>query len=104
VEIERPGPFVHLDISRHDGQPIINWSEFQQIKNELVGSENEAVQLFPSEKRLVDTAHQYHLWVHADPKYRFPFGLKERFVLEKALRMPDGRQMPLDGVSMRMAA
>jgi hypothetical protein len=87
VEMAMNGDFIHLDISRHDARPMINWSEFQQIKNELVGPEHEAVQLFPHEGRLVDTANQYHLWVHKDPNYRFPMGFKERFVLEQVFRL-----------------
>jgi hypothetical protein len=86
VEIANHPPFVHLDIRRLDGQSCKEWRDFQRIKNELVGPDFEAVELFPAESRLVDTANQYHLWVHADPHYRFPFGFVERFVLPTPLR------------------
>ena len=82
VEVRYNPPFVHLDIRRHDGGDCKNWRELQQIKNELVGPEHEAVELFPAESRLVDTANQYHLWVHVSPDYRFPFGFAQRCVLE----------------------
>jgi hypothetical protein len=87
VDMSSKPPFIHLDISRHDAQPCTNWKDFQQIKNELVGPEYEAVELFPAESRLVDTANQYHLWVYADPGFRFPFGFAHRFVLPAPLRM-----------------
>ncbi len=74
VEIHYRHPFLNLDIKRHDGRSEKNWKDFQQIKNELIGPEHEAVELFPAESRLVDTSNQYHLWVHVDPGFRFPFG------------------------------
>jgi hypothetical protein len=87
VEVIPCGLFVHLDIRRNDGGSCKNWREFQQIKNELVGAEHEAVELFPAESRLVDTANQYHLWVVANPSYRFPLGFRERFVLKEPMRV-----------------
>lgn len=73
-------PFIHLDIRRHDGRAVTNWRDFQQIKNELVGPEHEAMELFPAESRLVDTGNQYHLWVYAEPVKRFPLGWWRRCV------------------------
>jgi len=85
VQLWSNPPFLHLNISRRDGEPCTSWRDFQQIKNELIGPEYEGVELFPAESRLVDTAHQYHMWVMADAKYRFPFGYENRLVLEKPL-------------------
>jgi len=76
VEINYRHPYINLDIKRLDGGSDKNWRDFQQIKNELIGPEHEAVELFPAESRLVDTSNQYHLWVHVDPGYRFPFGFE----------------------------
>ncbi len=56
------GP-THLSIKRLDRAPIRNWRHFQQIKNEVVGEDREAVEIYPAEDRLVDNANQYHLWV-----------------------------------------
>ena len=83
VEVRYSPPFVHLDIRRRDAGDCKNWRELQQIKNEIVGPEHEAVELFPAESRLVDTANQYHLWVHVSADFRFPFGFAERCVLSK---------------------
>jgi hypothetical protein len=68
-----------------DKEAIRDWRHFQRIKNEIVGPENEAVELFPAESRLVDGANQYHLWVLADKECRFPIGFT------------DGRQVRNDG-------
>ena len=70
---------IELSIKRNDRGAIIDWRELQRIKNAIVGEESEAVQLFPAESRVVDTANQY--WLYALPKgRRFGFGMKERLV------------------------
>ena len=67
--------YVHLCIRRRDGKPIFrDWRHFQDIKNQLIGPECEAVELYPAESRLVDSSNKYHLWGSLDPAYRFPFG------------------------------
>ena len=83
VGFYRRPPYIHLDIHRLDGGTCKEWRDFQQIKNELVGPEFEALELFPAESRLVDTANQYHLWVLADPTSRFSVGWWGRHVLGK---------------------
>lgn len=65
---------VHLSIKRVDKQCVHDWRDLQRIKNELVGPECEAVELYPAESRLVDSANQYHLWCINDPTFRFGFG------------------------------
>jgi len=54
---------------------------FQQIKNEIIGPEYEATELYPAESRLVDSSEEYHLWVRTSPYHRFPVGFGRRFVL-----------------------
>ena len=47
--------------------------------NELVGEDREAIEIYPNEDRLVDTANQYHLFVF--PKdYKLPFGWSVRSI------------------------
>lgn len=66
---------VHINIRRRDGGPILrDWRHFQRIKNEILGEECEAVELYPAESRLVDTSNKYHLIGSRDPTFRFPFG------------------------------
>jgi hypothetical protein len=76
---------LQLSIRRNDRAPIDDWRAMQRIKNEIVGPENEAVELYPAESRLVDTANQYHLWVLVDPRARFPFGFRGRLVSETTI-------------------
>lgn len=57
----------HLVIRRRDGKPLHSWHDLQRIKNELVGQEEEAVEVYPAESRLVDRKHIYHLWVLRKP-------------------------------------
>jgi hypothetical protein len=71
---------IHLSIRRLDRQPIHDWRDLQRIKNELVGPEYEAIELYPAESRRVDAANQFHLWCVEDPTYRFPFGFSQRDV------------------------
>lgn len=86
------GNVVQLLIKRRDKHPIHNWRHFQQIKNELVGPENEGIELYPAESRLIDTANQYHLWVIADPTKRIKIGYDEgRLVHYKTLH-PNTKQ------------
>jgi hypothetical protein len=73
-----------LSIRRNDREPIMDWRDLQAIKNQLVGCECEAVQLFPAESRLVDSANQYHLLALADPGARFGFGFMFRAVDDAA--------------------
>ncbi len=76
-------PMVQLSIRRVDRQPIHDWRDLQRIKNQIVGPECEAVELYPAESRLVDSANQYFLYVVLDPSFRFPFGYQERLVSDE---------------------
>ena len=71
---------LHLSIKRLDRAAIHDWRDLQRIKNELVGSEHEGVELYPAESCLVDSSNQFHMFCSADPTYRFPFGWHERLV------------------------
>lgn len=72
------GKCFHLSIKTLDKAPYHDWRDYQRIKNELVGPEYEAVELYPAESRLVDTSNQYHLWCFLE--FKFPFGYKKRDV------------------------
>lgn len=61
----------------------------QQIKNRLIGPENEAVQVFPDESRLIDSCDKWHLWAFKDPSIGFPFGFNQgRIIIKTTARMP----------------
>lgn len=56
------GDVLHLWIKRHDEKPLV-WRDMQRIKNELVGPDRVAVEIYPPATELVDSANMYHLWV-----------------------------------------
>lgn len=73
-------PMSYLSIKRRDKNPVRDWRHLQQIKNELVGEECEAFEIFPASSRLVDEANQFHLWAFRSPRQRIPVGFNERLV------------------------
>ncbi len=74
LHAEKWPEMIHLSIKRLDKETIHDWRELQTIKNEIVGVANEAVELYPDDRRVIDTANQYHLYVFKDPTIKFPFG------------------------------
>ena len=72
----------HLSIKRIDQQPVHDWRDLQRIKNQLLGEQCEAVEIYPAEERRVDAANQYHLWGSTDPTYRLGLGFHERAVAD----------------------
>jgi hypothetical protein len=72
-------PMVWLSIKRHDKLPIHDWRDLQRIKNELLGPEIEAIELYPAESRVVDTANQFHLWAFPQG-VAVPLGWTDRLV------------------------
>jgi hypothetical protein len=77
-------PFLHIWIEAHDKRSEPTWAECQAIKNQVLGADQEMVQLYPSERRVMNSANVYHLWgVKGAP---LPLGLG----LEKLLPNHDG--------------
>jgi len=68
---------VHLSVKRLDQGAIHDWRDLQRTKDDLLGPDCEAVELYPAAERMVDTSNQFHLWGVRDPKYRFPIGWNE---------------------------
>jgi hypothetical protein len=64
-----------LSIRRNDRGADFPWRDLQRMKSELAGDEVEAVELFPAESRLMDTANQRWLWC-LPPGQKFPFGYR----------------------------
>src|SRR5215831_4110917 len=49
VTKRQEGEYVHINIRRRDGAAIMrDWRHFQAIKNQLVGEDCEAVELYPA--------------------------------------------------------
>lgn len=62
TEAEGAQTVIQLAIRNKDGSARHDWREFQRIKNELLGREAEAVELYPAESRLTDTRNEFHLF------------------------------------------
>lgn len=85
---------LQLSIKRIDRMAIHDWRDLQRIKNELAGEEMLAVEIYPPESKLLDTANQYFLWV-VPPTWVdsvFAFIFQNRMVSETNWR--DSRQRP----------
>ena len=76
---ENPWNVTEVSITRVDQEAIHDWRHFQYIKNDIFGEDREAVELYPVEARLMDTANTYWLYVLPEGKI-FPFGLTGRHV------------------------
>lgn len=75
-----------------DGANPIGWSEKMMIKNELFGEDRFAIEVYPKQKYLVDSADVYHLWVFSD-KYDMPFGIHPK-EYKKAINRGDAKLKP----------
>ena len=56
------GTWCQIGISSFDGEARHDWRDFQNIKNDVCGSDWEGVELFPSEARIMDPSNYYMLW------------------------------------------
>ena len=68
------GKIDHLMIQRHDGSTSVSWVDKQRIKDELIGTDRTAIEVYPARSHLVDDANIYHLWVLPEGM-SLPFGL-----------------------------
>jgi hypothetical protein len=64
------GRFTHLAISSLSGERP-TWREMQRIKNEILGDDATAVEVYPPDYQVVDGADMFHLW-SVDP---LPFSI-----------------------------
>ena len=93
---ELKGKCTHISMKRKDKRPMNNWQDMQTIKNRLVGTEIDAIQIFPAESRLMNTANQYHLFCFP-PEVRLPVGWDERLVFTQSFSFDDGASQTYNG-------
>lgn len=64
LEVFSPsGPIRHLIIERVDGKPIVcGWDVLQALKDEALGEDTAAIEIFPAAKDVVDEIPRRHLW------------------------------------------
>lgn len=70
----KDGGVVHLWIRHHTGVMPHSWSDLQRIKNEIVGPDYVAIEVYPRVSELTDKANIAHLWVMPGD-YVLPFTL-----------------------------
>lgn len=94
----------HLSIKRINREPIHDWRHLQRIKDELLGPNCEAVEIYPAKDRLVDGANQYHSWGFRNPKVRFPVGptLSPTKENHDARNLPDQMQPKSEDVHRKL--
>lgn len=87
---------VHLSIKRIDKERVgpERYRDFIRIKNELLGPDFEAVEIYPAFNDEVDTANQYHLWVFFERCFRLPFGWHGQRLVDGTSPV-GGKQEPL---------
>ena len=85
------GEVTWLSIKRRDKDAMRDWRHLQRIKDEVCGPCREGMEMFPSDRRLVDTSNQYHLWVLAEG-VEFPFGYEGWAVVK--VRPEEDRHVP----------
>ena len=73
VAVRRYPEHIHLAVTSNDYSPRHDWRDFQRIKNELIGPDAEAAELYPSEDRLIDTTNTFHLWSPVGKRLDFGF-------------------------------
>ncbi len=76
----RPMDIAHLTIMRVDkSTKEISWIDKQKIKNEILGPEFEAVEIFPAERRRLKEIKSYHCYMWAfEGGSTIPVGLEPR--------------------------
>ncbi len=67
----------HLSIRRQDREACHDWRHFQQIKNDICGPQYEGLELYPAERRVLDAANQYHLYVIMNDGAEVPVGYRD---------------------------
>lgn len=86
---------VCIGISNTDQSAAHDWRDFQRIKNDIVGEEWEAVELYPAESRMIDPSNYFYLW--CAPKGVFEFGLPGQRLVQAPGRKTVAPQRPFAG-------
>jgi len=62
VLVDYPDKYTHLRIYRVDGRPIHNYMDLFNIKNDILGREIEAIEIYPKLSNFKDGSNTYHIW------------------------------------------
>ena len=81
---------------RSDGSGDIPAAVKMEIKNDLFGEKRVAVEVFPTQDRLVDVCDCYHLWVF-EKGFQLPFGIHPRDKKTMTVNRGSTRVRAIDG-------
>ena len=88
------GRFNHVSFKSIDRTARHDWRDIQRMKNELLGEDVEALEVYPAEDRLHDTCNQFHIYAF-EPGRTIPLGWTGRVVGETP-HGEVGSQRPFD--------
>lgn len=60
------GMIRHLKVQRRDGKSGISWDELQAVKNEALGPDVVAIEVYPKDEDVADELAMRHLWEMPD--------------------------------------
>ena len=83
-------------VGRSDGSGDIPWAVKMEVKNDLFGEKRVAVEVFPTQDRLVDVCDCYHLWVF-EKGFQLPFGIHPRDKKTVTVNRGSTRVRAIDG-------
>lgn len=66
VETDMSVICAHLLIQRIDKKPITNYMKLQEIKDDLLGEDVSAIEIFPKKDDLCNGSNARHLWTLKD--------------------------------------
>lgn len=70
VQEYQSGPWHRIMIRRHDTARVV-WAEMQRIKNEIFGEHRIAIEVFPRQSDLVDSANMYWFFLVPQDQEQF---------------------------------
>lgn len=83
-------------VGRSDGSGDIPWAVKMEIKNDLFGEKRVAIEVFPTQDRLVDVCDCYRLWVF-EKGFQLPFGIHPRDKKTVTVNRGSTRVRAIDG-------
>ena len=85
---ETLGTIIHLIVFRTDAKPIRGWDDLQRVKNEVVGEDVWAYEVYPPEDYKVSTANARHLWCLMKGPLDFGYRFRATRIDNPMLRIP----------------
>lgn len=63
ARVTEAGEALQLACRRNDEEPIEGWDDLQRMKNEIVGADRIAIEIYPAASNVIDQANMRHLFV-----------------------------------------